>query len=1261
MATREFAVLRDVTVRVGEGTSYDEEHLLIGMGQYRYRAFLRFGSTWTGVGQIISAELRWRNTAGVHWAHGSAPRIRVRVLKESFTEDMAEAEGEEDYSADEQDPVVFTSPSVQAEVDGDLDAFVSVDITNLVEMWAPNTVAKRDGQPGKGLEPFGLRLSADSETDTSRRLEIWSRHAPVVGDRPYILLTYDPSPTAPDAPTDLEPSGAIADPPTEFTGTFNDPNATSKLARTEVRLFHVGGDEPIWQSVATATESQRTSGVFGVPLPEDQVIVRRGVSYEWTARTQDDSGRWGAFAPRVSFTADNTPPILILGNFVSLDSLSHVFFRGTALDADPGDSIGRYRIQLRPQTAPGDPSWDTGNLWDTGWVAVETTTLPWGVDRFRTRYGGQPLLAGDYTWRAQVEDLNGGLSDWEYDDFTLTTDFDPTPGAGEFLTGYNNLGKTRVLIYAMDETTRGPTGAPIAIIEDASNLGAARYMNAPGEMFMTLPATHPQIGVVEPWRVHYAVQIWNGDRYVNKFFGIVTDFDATEDDVVMYGIDYLALLGLVVDTRFDAEAPDKPFSQGGSKYVSETISGIIGDLLSIARNKANSPVNFISVGSLDVMSEETTIYTTFAQMLGIITGLVASHRQGTGKSSQIVVREKAAGGFEFRLLDDPGVERDNIRLEYGGLIQGFRLIGFGDFATVTHGVGRVRNGFTIFYRTKTADGIDLGGANGYGRIETVRLYEQVNDSNDLERRVRQDSASNARIGKRIAMGLRVDALMPFDGYDIGDHVPVLIQRGVVDTTNYGAGYWTIVGVEWRIYPDGHTDLTLVVLPREDASEPDPDIITSSEVLAGREWEVGYGAPTAGVNTAQHYADLDTGITYDLQTDATYVEAAHPMEQESPAGWRQAVESGAFNASLVAPPGPLAVSETGSADTVPEYLASLTDDLPFWVIEEIDAGSTLEIVANAAAPDGTELRFERTSGTPSAVAYQDIPVTAAHRYTAQILDHLGVLHKQTLPETPALAKFVRFGVGFAYTGAGTPYALGVAYSFRDADHAVIGAPAFDDMELYATGPIGVWAIALAHDNEHVDNLTVAPNGVVQLEAGANLTLADGTIDVSDGLGGGGQISPVIGGGLQLSPIILTDEITLRDVVDINTGGTNDNQRHFNVNRAIAMSSVVTLADLTADVNDYAPGDIARGSYMWRQGSDATPRTITGINNNQSQGEEHLLVNINTATDIVLAHEDAGSAAQFRFICPGGVDFTLQAGAAVRIVYDDVSDRWRLVAA
>ena len=48
--------------------------------------------------------------------------------------------------------------------------------------------------------------------------------------------------------------------------------------------------------------------------------------------------------------------------------------------------------------------------------------------------------------------------------------------------------------------------------------------------------------------------------------------------------------------------------------------------------------------------------------------------------------------------EPPGKDRDNIRLEYGGLVQDFRVVALGDFGTLFYALGRTAKGeVTPFY------------------------------------------------------------------------------------------------------------------------------------------------------------------------------------------------------------------------------------------------------------------------------------------------------------------------------------------------------------------------------------------------------------------------------------------------------------------------------------------------------------------------------------------------------------------------------------
>lgn len=104
-------------------------------------------------------------------------------------------------------------------------------------------------------------------------------------------------------------------------------------------------------------------------------------------------------------------------------------------------------------------------------------------------------------------------------------------------------------------------------------------------------------------------------------------------------------------------------------------------------------------------------------------------------------------------------------------------------------------------------------------------------------------------------------------------------------------------------------------------------------------------------------------------------------------------------------------------------------------------------------------------------------------------------------------------------------------------------------------------------------------------------------------------------------------------------------------AVVLSGSIS-ASITADQNDWSPTGLSAARIIRLQ-TDAS-RTITGL----VAQSNHILTIINIDTnDAVLAHESGLSSAFNRFICPGGVNYTLTVGSAATIWHDGT--RWRFM--
>ena len=110
------------------------------------------------------------------------------------------------------------------------------------------------------------------------------------------------------------------------------------------------------------------------------------------------------------------------------------------------------------------------------------------------------------------------------------------------------------------------------------------------------------------------------------------------------------------------------------------------------------------------------------------------------------------------------------------------------------------------------------------------------------------------------------------------------------------------------------------------------------------------------------------------------------------------------------------------------------------------------------------------------------------------------------------------------------------------------------------------------------------------------------------------------------------------------------------RGVDAFEELSPAQLTADVNDYAPATGSAMRQWWRLTSDAS-RTITGVAVQQAN-DTQWITNVGS-NPIVLAHQNVGSAAGNRIISPTGANLTIAADESALLIHDSVTDRWRIL--
>jgi hypothetical protein len=916
-------------------------------GSYDYDSYVRFAPVWTDVGRIVSASLTLYTDDGLGDMPSTTtekPYVKVKrcVGSTTFVEGNAP---DDEWQANDYTTASTTSSDQRAvNLSRAEMGLNNIDVTAIVEDWAPANVKRRNGDPGGREANRGLALFGS--TDTGKNIGLVSDKWTDPVYRPIITLTFEYGHTIPDAPSNVSPSGSVAA-LTDFQGDFTDSKRpTDTLASSGVQVFDNGASATIGTNdvvtssahglangaavyftsltggVGLSTFTQyfvvaRTTDTFKVSttsggsavnvtddysaatwskllysngakdasrteidadrfthVPDNLGTLKANTTYRWRSRVTDNEGQVSPWTSLVSFSFQNTAPsapTLSPANGTVKATPDGVHFRGTFTDADAGDLMQAYEVQMSAYPS-GDARWDDDQyrLWNTGKRYITATAAP-----FDTPYGGGDLAAGTYYWRARVHDRRGGTSNWAYASIQFTASFEADPAQASTAIQLRPRAPWRIVIKAMG-TLRGP-GTTVAVIEDAKNVGASELYNSPGELHFTLPAAHPQISVIEPKQTHYSVQFRQGDGWHEVFAGLIDDFDATDTDVVFYGVDYLALLDRLVDERYDPSNPDLAAESGGSKYITagkNSIAYIVGDQLTKAKALSNSPVGFIAVGAIATMNETLQVYSTYAPVLQFITGLLDSHRNGQNKRTRLRCRRTNAGGYEWLVQDNPGQVRDNLRMRFGELVQGYRVVAFGsEWGSRVAGIGRAKDGIKVMYDQKTTPGIDEG---TWGRFTKVQLFDGVSDSSDFARRVQQAAVAGGKLGRSMGVGLRSGVLQPKDGYDVCDHFPISIEHGSVSTANMGSGYWTVVGITWECAAqDGKQNTTLSFQPREDSTPPTNDLLTLQPISPQQEWQVGWTPPVPPRATARYWLDQTTGIVYERQDDGTYLPLSGP--------------------------------------------------------------------------------------------------------------------------------------------------------------------------------------------------------------------------------------------------------------------------------------------------------------------------------------------------------------------------------------------------
>jgi hypothetical protein len=101
-----------------------------------------------------------------------------------------------------------------------------------------------------------------------------------------------------------------------------------------------------------------------------------------------------------------------------------------------------------------------------------------------------------------------------------------------------------VRIRVFDIGTDRGVGNELCVIYDAKNIGSEVYANDVGSAFWTMPIDHPLIPYLVPLKRHYKIERKSGNNWVLIGAGIISAYDATNDEIVYEGMDYMTMMSM---------------------------------------------------------------------------------------------------------------------------------------------------------------------------------------------------------------------------------------------------------------------------------------------------------------------------------------------------------------------------------------------------------------------------------------------------------------------------------------------------------------------------------------------------------------------------------------------------------------------------------------------------------------------------------------------------------------------------------------------
>jgi hypothetical protein len=357
-------------------------------------------------------------------------------------------------------------------------------------------------------------------------------------------------------------------------------------------------------------------------------------------------------------------------------------------------------------------------------------------------------------------------------------------------------------LYSAHATNFGPS-VRLAEVWDARNLGWAVYDRMPGPAFFTLSQKSAHLPLIVPLMTH--VRYWRMTPTLTTlvYVGIVVDYDASGDDVVIQCLDYKALLSLS-RSGYRVLYPRK-------KLGTEIISP---EWVLAKTTTANSPLAFVTTGTIEdpVGTDGTTVILTNNQFglldqqrLQLFFDITEMGRANTTNHVTFNITRSVTPTFRF--IANSGVARD-LGLVLGGNVTDYRHLPNwrnyrNDLATIGTTVG---GGATEVIAKDDTAAAAKGRRQDVFTVKTLLGIVGAATEVDQQKAV-ADRMLKSRLALQPTLMLRLlpGTFDPFDGHDICDKLPVEVSNGIDSI----ATSWRLVGERAVVGEEGERPSVIV--------------------------------------------------------------------------------------------------------------------------------------------------------------------------------------------------------------------------------------------------------------------------------------------------------------------------------------------------------------------------------------------------------------------------------------------------------------------